>query len=307
MSNALVLSGGGAVGIAWEVGLAAGLAGAGVDLGTADLVVGTSAGSAVGARLALGWDMEEQLARYRRQGETVPVAGAPAGSVAAPPDGSVTARMQKFLELMAKAGDSAGGPEEGRAEIGRFALEADAGPEEAFVDSFRYLRGLVWPDRFRCTAVEATTGAFVTWDGTQGEELQRAVASSCAVPGVFPPVTIGGRRYMDGGVRSATCADLARGHDRVLIVSLVGTSGPAGGGSPAMDARTARFRAHLESELAELASGGSEVEIVSPDPAAARTFGLNMMDAGRGPAAAEAGYAQGGREAGRLASFWSAS
>jgi ABC-type sugar transport system substrate-binding protein len=54
MSRALVLGGGGPVGIAWECGLLAGLAQAGVDLGTADFILGTSAGSFVGARLAMG-------------------------------------------------------------------------------------------------------------------------------------------------------------------------------------------------------------------------------------------------------------
>ena len=52
--RALVLGGGGPVGIAWESGLIAGLAEAGVDLSTADFVIGTSAGSFVGAYLAAG-------------------------------------------------------------------------------------------------------------------------------------------------------------------------------------------------------------------------------------------------------------
>src|SRR6476619_245244 len=53
-TRALVLGGGGPVGIAWESGLLAGLAKAGVDLGQADFILGTSAGAFVGARLALG-------------------------------------------------------------------------------------------------------------------------------------------------------------------------------------------------------------------------------------------------------------
>src|SRR3954462_5397130 len=62
--TALVLGGGGITGIAWEIGLLAGLAEAGTDLSSADLVVGTSAGSVVGAQITSGEDLE---AMYQRQ------------------------------------------------------------------------------------------------------------------------------------------------------------------------------------------------------------------------------------------------
>ena len=61
MSKALVLGGGGPVGVAWEAGLLAGLAEAGVDLSDADRIVGTSAGSIVGARLARGRAEAERI------------------------------------------------------------------------------------------------------------------------------------------------------------------------------------------------------------------------------------------------------
>jgi NTE family protein len=64
------------------------------------------------------------------------------------------------------------------------------------------------------------SGAFATWDRDAGVGLDRAVASSCAVPGVYPPATINGRRYIDGAVRAATNADLARGYNAVLFVSV---------------------------------------------------------------------------------------
>ena len=57
-------------------------------------------------------------------------------------------------------------------------------------------------------------GSLVQWQRSSGVPLPLAVASSCAVPWVYPPVTINGRRYMDGGARSATNADLAAGHGR---------------------------------------------------------------------------------------------
>jgi predicted acylesterase/phospholipase RssA len=68
MSRALVLSGGGSVGVAWETGVVLGLAERGVDLTAADLVLGTSAGSTVGAQLALGHDLHAHVERYRTAG-----------------------------------------------------------------------------------------------------------------------------------------------------------------------------------------------------------------------------------------------
>jgi predicted acylesterase/phospholipase RssA len=59
-------------------------------------------------------------------------------------------------------------------------------------------------------------------DRASGVALVDAVAASCAVPGIWPPVTIAERRYMDGGVRSTTNADLARGSDRILILNPIG-------------------------------------------------------------------------------------
>lgn len=60
--RALVLGGGGTVGIAWEAGVLAGLQRAGADARHTDLIVGTSAGSVVGTQLALGMELEQLLA-----------------------------------------------------------------------------------------------------------------------------------------------------------------------------------------------------------------------------------------------------
>lgn len=82
-----------------------------------------------------------------------------------------------------------------------------------------------WPDRpLQVTAVDADTGEFRVFDHTSGVSLVDAVAASCAVPGVYPPISVGPRRYVDGGVRSATNADLAEGCERIVILAPV-TSG----------------------------------------------------------------------------------
>ncbi len=297
MTRALVLSGGGPVGIAWQSGLTVGLADQGVRLSDADLVVGTSAGSVVGAQIALGRDLNEQVERYRQaDARRTSAPAADATSTPAAPG----AQMQKLMEIMASAITEDSDPEHARMLIGKFALEAETFPEERFVENFRHLDGEGWPRRYACTAVDAETGAFIVWDGGNQAELPRAVASSCAVPGVFPPITIDGRRYVDGGMRSGTNADLAEGHDRVLIISLMGASRLASTPDPRME----RYRRRMEDELGVLTDAGGTIEILAPDDEAADVLGVNLMDSTRALAAAETGMRQARQAAEILSDFW---
>jgi NTE family protein len=318
MTKALVLSGGGSVGIAWEIGVAAGLARAGVDVRDADFITGTSAGSAVGAQLALRRDLDELVSRQRDIGRRA--AQATSDGITAGPGRE---QMEKLFVLMARAMAQGGPAEARRAVIGRFALAADAWPEDRFVAAFRYLKAEPWPARFACTAVDALTGEFAVWDARAGVELDRAVASSCAVPGLFAPITINGSRYIDGGMRSGTNADLASGHDRVLIISLLGAVGGAvgavggavgavGGAAGTVGAAAGRGTrlspfGQLTSEIAALTESGSVVEVIEADEASARAMGVNLMDPAAIPAAVGEGIRQGEAEAGRLREFWSGS
>jgi NTE family protein len=293
MSKALVLSGGGSVGIAWQSGLSAGLKRKGVDVAAADFIVGTSAGSAVGAQLALGRDMEAQVARYGEptgRTESDPTSTGAAGS-------GMAERMARFMELMVSSAEVP--PEERRKAIGQFALEADAMDAEQFVRVFRYLAGEEWPEHYSCTAVDAETGEFKVWNRTEGVELDRAVASSCCVPGLFSPIPINGHRYMDGGMRSAANADLAVGHDTVLVVTLMGGQRVAG------DPPLTRMLETAEVELKTLTDAGARVEVVGPDARAAAIMGMNLMDASIAPRAAIEGARQGEEIAGGLAGLWS--
>lgn len=299
MSKALVLSGGGPVGIAWQTGLAAGLARKGVVLADAQLILGTSAGSAVGAQLALGRDPEDQLARY----ESAATPAAPAGGTGVPGAAAPADRMAKLMALMADASKEGGSPVDTRKAIGRFALDADTIEEDRFVDVFRYLAGESWPEPFRCTAVDAETGEFRVWDKEAGVELERAVASSCAVPGIFPPITLLGRRYIDGGMRSGASVDLAAGHDRVILVTLMGPERMAALAG-ADDPRMAAMRARAENEMETVREAGGVVEVLSPDDDSAAVMGVNLMDASLGPAAAAAGVAQGENSADAISDFW---
>jgi NTE family protein len=295
MTKALVLSGGGSVGIAWEIGVAAGLARGGIDVRDADFITGTSAGSAVGAQLALGRDLDELVGRQRDIGRKV------SGSQQSSAGGLGAQKMAELFAVLGQAMTADGSAEDRRAMIGRFALSADALPEDQFVASFRYLKGEPWPAQFTCTAVEALTGEFAVWDAQAGVELDRAVASSCAVPGLFAPITINGRRFIDGGMRSGTNADLARGHDRVLIVSLLGAVGATG----ASETRRITPAGQLDAEIAGLIETGSAVEMIEADAAAAQAMGINLMDRSAIPAAVDEGVRQGETEARRLHDFWS--
>jgi len=303
MSKAVVLSGGGPVGIAWETGLAAGLARKGVILADAQLILGTSAGSSVGAQLALGRDLEEQLARYRSVGTRAAQGSgdAPPGGTGIPGTAAPADRMARLMALIGDAMNEGGSPLDARKAVGRFALEADTIDEERFVEAFRYLAGEPWPACFRCTAVDTETGELRVWDKEAGVELDRAVASSCAVPGVFPPITLDGRRYMDGGVRSGASADLAAGHDRVILVTLMG---PERQVVPGDDDRLAAMRARAAHEIATVREAGGAVEMLAPDKSSAEIMGMNLMDASLGPAAAEAGVAQGEHAADSVRDFW---
>jgi NTE family protein len=147
--------------------------------------------------------------------------------------------------------------------------------------------------------VDAESGALVVWDGGNRAPLERAVASSCAVPGLAPPITIDGRRYVDGGMRSPTNADLAEGNDRVLVLSLIPTEAPAGD-----DPRAARFGQRFAAELALITVEGGTVEVVTPDAETAAVIGVDLMNPTASLPAAEAGIRQGRALADRLAGFW---
>jgi NTE family protein len=262
-------------GIAWEWGILTGLREAGVDLTTADLVVGTSAGAAVGALVAAGVDPADRYA--------VQLAG-PGGEIAVRLGPLMIARFG-WATLRSRSTQQAG------AALGRLALAADTVPEaerRAVIAS--RLPVQTWPEdrRLLLTAVDAATGEFTVFDSGSGVELVDAVAASCAVPGVWPPVTIGDRRYIDGGMRSAANADLAAGHDRVVVIAPI----------------TRGFRpiAGVASQVAGL---DGRTTVISPDRASARAIGRNSLDPARRAPAARAGLAQAATVAERVAAVWS--
>ena len=302
-TRALVLGVGGPVGIAWETGLAVGLARRGVDLAVADRIVGTSAGSVVGAQLAAGLDLVERAERVYLQS---PGEGGSAvdRALSAEVDPAVGARLMLLIEALGglgPAGPPAADAEPAMIELGRRAVEAAVGPQEAFLSLFAEFADLDWPQRFACTAVDTTSGRFTVWEHSSGVPLDRGVASSCSVPFVYPPITIGDSRYMDGGMRSALNADLGAGFDAVVVVSVLADL-PPGVELPMAVRETTARTAHLEA----LRAGGSTVEFVMPSDELVEIsgMGVHLMDASRGPAAYAAGLRQAEVEADRLSAAW---
>jgi NTE family protein len=268
----LVLGGGGIAGIAWTTGLLLGLAERGVRLEHAEHVIGTSAGAVVGAQL-LGETGLDAL--FARQSD-------PAQQTVEPvPDPISVQSAGRFMPLL-------------RAQMPmRAAHVADfldhpplVSPEERRAIVAARLRVQDWPDRrLEITAVDLETGALQVFDREAGTRLVDAVTASCALPGIWPAVTIGGRRYVDGGVRSAENADLAAGARAVVILS------PNGVGSDPERA--------LANQIAALEAGGTRVLLIEPD-SPARACMRNLLDPAARGAAAEAGRAQGRTEAARF-------
>ncbi|WKV75224.1 patatin-like phospholipase family protein [Streptomyces sp. PCS3-D2] len=277
--TALVLGGGGLTGIGWECGILYGLARAGVDLTTADLIVGTSAGSVVGAQLASGRFSPQEL--YERQ------LGDAAGEAAAKLGAAVLARYA--LAMVRSRSDATAY----RRRVGAMALAADTGPE---ADRREVLAARLvsheWPERrFVVTAVDALSGELRAFDREDGSGLVDAVAASCAVPGVWPPVTVGERRFIDGGVRSATNADLAAGYARVVVIAPIALGS---GLVPAPAAQAARLR-----------EAGAKVLLITPSATARKAFGRNVLDPARRDPAARAGLAQAAQHTAAAAAVWS--
>ncbi|MGI8329872.1 patatin-like phospholipase family protein [Actinomadura scrupuli] len=276
--RALVLGGGGIAGIAWEAGLVVGLQGAGVDLTDADLIVGTSAGSVVGSMIAMGVDLPLAIDDLAGRAET---------AAAPPPPVDFSTVLSAFGVLF----DTSLDPQEARARVGAMALEAPvadaAGRLREIGDR---LPGHEWPERpLLITAVDTADGDFRVWDRDSGTPLPLAVMSSCAVPCVFPPVEIDGRFYMDGGVRSATNADLAAGFSAVVIIEPMAHLSP---------------RALLERELAALDT--ANVVAIGPDQHAVEAFGHDVLDPALWRPAYHAGIIQAGGVVDRVQEVWKA-
>jgi NTE family protein len=299
---ALVLGGGGAAGNAWEIGVIAGLAEAGLDLTeAADLVVGTSAGATAAAQVRSGIPAAELLA------SVLSPPAQPAGQNRERPPSLPMATVFERMRAIGAAATSAA--DLGRA-MGAFGLESDsilgpgAGARRAVVAA--RLPHAEWPDRpMIVVAVDAHTGELAAFDRDSGVDLVDAVTASTALPGLVSTVSINGRRYIDGGVRSGDNADLASGYANVVVLSPLGgrnRTPPERGADPAGQFEGLRRfpGADLASQVEALRKQGSHVEVITPDADSRAAMGANQMDPATRIPAARAGFAQGTQEATRV-------
>ena len=277
--RALVLGGGGVTGVAWEIGIIAGLSEAGITLGDADLVVGTSAGSVVTAQLTSGLPIEE-LYQAQLQG--------PGAEVAA---GMTIPTIARYAWIAMTNRDE----RRALARIGAMAVGARTIPAADRRDVIASrLPSKEWPAKpILITAVAADDGEFVAFDSSSGVSLVDAVAASCAVPGVWPTVLINGRRYLDGGVRSPANVDLVGGtagtFDRVVVLAPISTGLRT---SQSVSAQVAALRPYARAVA------------VSPDQAARTAIGRNVLDPARRALAAAAGRRQAADVAEQVAEIW---
>lgn len=280
-NGALVLSGGGVAGIAWETGVLLGIQD--VEPATAEnlltaptALIGTSAGAAVAAQIAEGTTLQK-LFDAQLADDTAEL--------------FVEIDLASFGAMMAGVMSEATSPEDGRRRLGAMAINAETpttAARRAVIES--RLQGNDWGVRnLRLAAVDAETGELRVFDRRSGVSLVDAVMASCAVPGIWPVVEIDGHKYTDGGVRSGSNADLAAGADRVLIITPATEQTPMGPSVP-------------PSELDALASG--RVHVIYADAASVAAFGTNPLDPAARKPAAVAGREVGRRVAAAVAQFW---
>jgi NTE family protein len=276
--SGLILGGGGVTGIAWELGVLMGLAEAGVELQSADVVVGTSAGSVVGAQITSSTSLNEL---YQRQLE--------------PPSAEWPARLRARGKLayatayIASRGDLS---DFGR-RLGAWSIKAadggrlpTVGQRLAVIES--RLPSSDWPERdLGVTVVDARGGEFRVITKRDGVALVDAVAASCAVPGVFPPIPIDGRLYVDGGVRSSANADVGRGCAKLVVL-----------------APLVRGIGAVRRPQQQLDQLGVPSVVIAPDRASLAAIGKNVLDSAARRGAAQAGHLQAARAVERVRRIW---
>lgn len=298
----LVLGAGGTVGQAYHAGVLAALEhDLGWDPRTADIIVGTSAGSVTGTLLRLGvpahdlaaWAVEAPLSVESEQlRERLDKDRPPFPPFAAEhwlrrwrlPSRRLLARMVKRPWAFRPSVAAMTLMPTGRVDL----VQHTDGLKDAGPDS--------WPVGLWICGARRDDGGRVVFGrpGAPRANLAEAVSASCAIPGYFAPVRIGGVEYFDGGVTSPTNADVVRlsALDLVIIVSPMS----AAGGLPRTADGVVRYAAHrrLEREIVKLCNAGATVVRIEPARASLDVMGLNMMAEDRSAEVVQASFIETG-------------
>jgi NTE family protein len=282
----LVLGAGGSVGLAYHGAVLGALADQTAwDPRSAAVLVGTSAGSISAAMLRGGLPAGDLMRSTEglplsAEGARVAALGRPHHPRAQPSD---VLRMRPVADLL--------GAVHGLAHVRSHSvgpwvaalLPAGGVQTDAISSGIDSLHAGGWPaDPLWLCAVRLRDGKRVVFGRPDAPDVPvgQAVAASCAVPGYFRPVSIEGRRYIDGGVRSLTNADLGRDADLdlVLVISPMTQASARPVPAPISVARQPlRFLVHME--VAALRRAGVPVVAIEPVPAVVRAMGLNPLDA----------------------------
>jgi NTE family protein len=294
VSTALVLGAGGLTGQAFHLGVLTALSDlTGFDARTADVVVGTSAGSLVAAALTAGFGAEDQsamlngeelsaaardrLRSLRAQSASLPVLEEEAGVVGR--------RGPLAPGALLAAARRPWGVRPGAVMSGL--LPAGRNTTHGISRGITHLHGQEWPGtRLRICAVRARDARRVVFGTPSAPKVDvgTAVAASCAIPGYFSPVFIDGQPYVDGGAHSPTNADVVRRDEPDLVVISSPMSFGPGGGTRSPDAliRLA-VRRYLAREVRVLRRRGATVVVFQPSAADLAAMGVNPMKLVRGP------------------------
>ncbi|HMA47903.1 MAG TPA: patatin-like phospholipase family protein [Frankiaceae bacterium] len=284
----LVLGAGGVLGAAWTIGALHALEAGGVDPHTVDTVVGTSAGSVLAAFVGRRVPVEAMVNHQRG----LLVEGDPRieyhydAEPPLPPRPRLRLGSRKLLATTAR-NPMRVTPMTALAAVlprGRGSIA----PIGALVDAVAPGDG--WPTgpRTWIVTMDYSTGRRVPFGrpGSPSAPLPRAVMASCAIPGWYAPVEIGGRTYVDGGACSATSLDLLAplGLDEVYVLAPMVSFEYDQPQSPIARLERRLRRAatrRLLREAAKVRAAGATVTVLGPGPEDLVTMGGNLMDARR--------------------------
>lgn len=294
--TALVLGGGGLVGMAYHAGALKALHDAGLDPAGADVLIGTSAGSIIGSYLAAGWNADDFYeyahGRHRDVHKDPPDQHEAVRQLFVPMWETPMQRAQRSVGSLFAIASSRGfwrGGRRGRIphEALRRAFPAGLYSTERTRERFHEDLPYEWPREnvFICAA-DLYSGELVSFGraGAPEAPFPDAVLASTAIPGLFPPVKIGDRHYVDGGIVSATSLNLAveEGCEAILCVAPLGYRGE--GSFFATDPRVwpmmasrQLFARTLRREVHDARQKGCEVLVIRPWIEELARLGVNAM------------------------------